>query len=282
MSDILTVKNLCKAFPEFSLKDVSFSLPYGCVMGFIGENGAGKSTTIRLILNLLQKDAGHIEIFGRQMAHGDKELKNSIGVVFDDCRYFEQFKTREVNRILKGLYTNWSESTFTQYLERFELSKTKLIKDYSRGMKMKLMIAIALSHDAKLLILDEATSGLDPIVRDEILDIFLDYISGGDRSVFISSHIISDLEKACDYITFIHKGQVAFSEPKDTLLDDYRVLKCSNAQFEAIDRTGIIGYRKNQFGVDALVKADRGYGELLLERPSIEDIMLFYVRGEKR
>jgi ABC-2 type transport system ATP-binding protein len=233
-------------------------------MGFIGENGAGKTTTIKLILDLIQRDEGSIEILGKDNLTNLKDIKENLGVVMEDSFFPENLTASNVNCVLKGIYSTWDGKRFEDYLKQFSIPKDKIIKEYSKGMKMKLSIAAALSHDSKLLILDEATNGLDPIVRDELLDVFLEFIQDESHSVFISSHIISDLEKVCDYITFIHKGSIIFSQSKDDLLDCHGILKCSEKEFQKVDKQAIIGYRKNHFGIEALVLKDKVRGILLI------------------
>jgi ABC-2 type transport system ATP-binding protein len=280
MNNILEIKNLSKNYDGFKLRDVNIVLPKGCIMGFVGENGAGKSTTIKLILNLIHRDNGEVNILGLDNIKFDKQIKEDVGVVFDESNFPDVMRAPDISMVMKNIYKNWDNAVFKSYLEKFSLPLNKTVKEYSRGMKMKLSIAVALSHNPKLLILDEATSGLDPIVREEILDVFLEFIQNEEHAVFISSHITSDLEKIADYITFIHKGKIMFSEPKDNLLHDYGILKCSNAKFESIDKTYVIGYRKNQFGVEALVKRNKLRGDYTIDNASIEDIMVFRIKGE--
>ena len=195
----IEVKNLTKKYTDFTLDNVSFTLPMGCIMGLIGENGAGKSTTIKLLLDAITRDSGEISILGKSNKDNFKATKEDLGVVLDEAHFPESINPKQVNAIMKNTYTNWNENTFFNYMKKFDLPLKKSFKDFSRGMRMKLMIAVALSHDAKLLILDEATSGLDPIVRDEILELFYEFTREEDHSILISSHIVSDLEKLCDY-----------------------------------------------------------------------------------
>lgn len=280
MENILEIKDLNKKYDNFNLSNINLSLPKGCIMGFIGENGAGKSTTIKLILNLIFRDSGKINIMGLDNIKNEKQLKENVGVVFDESNFPEYMRASDVGLIMKSIYRNWDCAVYKSYLDKFSLPKNTVVKDYSRGMKMKLSIAVALSHHAKLLILDEATSGLDPIIRDEILDVFMEFIQDEEHAIFLSSHITSDLEKIADYITFIHKGKIVFSESKDSLLNDYGILKCSNADYSRIDKNAILGCRKNQFGVDALVLKNKVKGNYTIDRASIEDIMLFHIKGE--
>lgn len=280
MENILEIKNLSKKYDEFTLSDVNITLAKGCIMGFIGENGAGKSTTIKLILNLIHRENGDIKILGLDNREKEIQIKEEIGVVLDESNFPDDIKAGEVSKIMKHIYRNWDDNVFQSYLKKFSLPMKKVVKEYSRGMKMKLAIAVALSHHAKLLILDEATSGLDPIVREEILEVFLEFIQDEEHSIFISSHIISDLEKIADYITFIHKGKIVFSEPKDLLLDDYGILKCSKSDYDKIEKEIIVGCRKSQFGVEALVKRNKLKGNYTIDQANLEDIMLFQIKGE--
>lgn len=281
MENALEIKNLSKKYPEFTLDNINITLPAGCIMGFIGENGAGKSTTIKAILDLIEKDSGEITILGETNLSKNQRLKEHIGVVMDECSFPENLNAKEIDKVMKSCYKTWNRTKYMKYLDKFALSLKKPVKEYSRGMKMKLSIAVALSHDSKLLILDEATSGLDPIVRDEILDVFLDFIQDESHSVFISSHIISDLEKICDYITFIHNGKIIFSEVKDELLDKYTIIKCSEAEYSTIDKAAIIGRRKSSFGIEALALKKKIPSNIRTDNVNIEDIMLYFVKGEE-
>lgn len=279
MNQALVVKNLTKKYKDFTLDNINFTLPSGCIMGFIGENGAGKSTTIKLILDLIKKDGGNISIMGTSLSHNKVQMREHIGVVMDESSFHDTLNLKDINLIMKNSYTTWNEDAFKKYSNIFSLPAKKMVKDYSRGMKMKLSIACALSHDSKLLILDEATSGLDPIIRDEILDVFLEFIQDETHSIFISSHIISDLEKICDYITFIHKGHIVFSEAKDDLYEKYAIVHCTNEEYEKLNKSNnIIGCRKNQFGVDALVLKNILKPGMTVDNAGIEDIMLYIVK----
>jgi ABC-2 type transport system ATP-binding protein len=283
MNDALIISGLTKTYKDFMLKGVSFSVPCGSIVGLIGENGAGKSTTINAVLGLIQKEAGSICVLGKEQP--DNEIREQIGVVFDSNNYPEIFSARKLNRVMKDIYHSWEEHTFLNLLKKFSLPTDKPIKQFSKGMKMKLAMAVALSHNSKLLILDEATSGLDPVIRDDILDILLDFAQDETHSVLISSHITTDLEKIADYIVFIHEGQVVFSKPKDELIEQYGIIKCGTAQFEALDKSDIIVYRKMDYEWQVLV-ADRAamkkkYPKVLIDSASIDEIMLLYVKGER-
>ncbi len=280
MDAILQLSGLCKKYEGFSLDNVSFSLPYGCIMGFVGENGAGKSTTIKAVLNLIRRDQGEIQVFGKDNIQNELEIKEQIGVVFDSLNLPEMIRPLDVGRMMKSVYRQWDGAKYDQYLAQFQLPAKKLVKDLSRGMKMKLAIAVALSHSARLLLLDEATSGLDPIVRDEILDILLEFIQDESCGVLFSSHITGDLEKIADYVTFIHQGKILLSEPKDLLLEKYGVIRCTKEELAALDKSAVVGMRRHQFGVEALVEKKKISGVYTIDKASIEDIMLFIARGE--
>ncbi len=282
MQTILEIEGLSKRYKDFSLENVSFSLPAGCIMGFIGENGAGKSTTIKLILGLIQKDAGNVRMFGRENYLENKDVFEQIGVVLDETGLHDTLTARDCGAIFSRMYRTWKPQVFLDYCARFSLPEKKQLKEFSSGMKRKLSIAAALSHDSRLLLLDEATSGLDPIVRDELLDVFLEFIQDERRSILLSSHILSDLEKACDYISFLHKGRLLFCEQKDVLLERYCVLKCAEGDLGRIDPARIHGIRRNKFGVEALVERENIPKGFLTNVAGIEDIMLFLSRGEKQ
>ena len=280
MEYALQLINVTKQYKDFKLDNINIKLPQGCIMGFVGENGAGKSTTIKLILDLINRDRGQITVLGKDNKIDFNSIKENIGVVMDESSFPDNLNAKEINKFMKRIYKTWDEDKFFKLLKQFSIAEDKSIKDYSRGMKMKFSIAVSLSHDSKILIMDEATSGLDPIVREEILDIFLEFIQDESNSIFISSHIISDLEKICDYITFIHKGKIVFSEPKDELLEKYGILKCSEKELEKIDVSAVKGIRKNKFGVEALVFKNKVKGSYVIDKANIEDIMLFHVKEQ--
>ena len=251
MSNAIEIRNLSKSYKGFELKDISFDLPKGTIMGLIGENGAGKTTIIKTLLDISFKDRGDIKIFGKDM---DKSTREDIGVVLDDGFFSDYLKANTLPSIMKNIYKNWDTEKYFYYLKRLNIPEDKIIKQLSRGNKMKLGIALALSHNPKLLILDEPTSGLDPIVREEILDIFQEFIQDEENSVLVSSHITSDLEKIADYITFIQSGELVFSKEKDLLLYDYGIYKTSIDDLDIIDKDFIEKYRKHNYSVDILVK----------------------------
>jgi len=284
MSNILEIEHLCKDYGSFRLDDVSLSIPGGTIMGLIGENGAGKSTTIKCILNLIRRDSGTIRVSGLDNLTQEKECKAQVGVVLDESAFHDTLQAAEVGRILSKLYKSWDAPLFSRYLEKFSLPERKRLKEYSRGMKAKLSIAAALSTRPRLLLLDEATSGLDPVVRDEILDEFLAFIQDEEHAILISSHITSDLEKAADYVTYLHRGRVAVQGPKDELLETYGRLVCTRSALEQVDPALLVGRRVGQFGCEALVKDRRAftrqYPDLTVDPVSLEDIMVFTVKGD--
>ena len=283
MNSALTVSGLTKTYQDFVLDRGSFSVPSGSIVGLIGENGAGKSTTINAALGLIQKEAGHVSILGREGL--DSGTKEEIGVVFDGSNYPEILSPRRLNVVMKNIYRSWDETAYFRLLKRFSLPLDKRIKQFSKGMKMKLAISAAFSHHSRLLILDEATSGLDPVIRDDILDMLLDFVQDEDHSILVSSHITSDLEKIADYIVFIHEGRVVFSKPKDELIEQYGIIKCGAAQLGALEKTDVIAYRKMDYEWQVLV-ADRDriqkkYPKAMVVPATIDEIMLLYVKGEK-
>lgn len=283
MDTILQVENLTKQYPGFQLDHVSFSIPKGAIMGLIGENGAGKSTTIHAILDLIKKDEGTVSFWGKNLS-SDPCLKEDIGVVFDDINFYETLDPQKVGAISKTAYKKWDNHLYQYYLDRFSLPVNKEIKTFSKGMKTKLCIAVALSHKPKLLILDEATNGLDPVMRDDILDVFLEFVQEEDHSILISSHITTDLEKIADYITFIHKGNVIFCKPKDELRYSYGILRCKTEEYQKLDPADIIACRKEDYQWSVLVAdkelARKKYKNVVIDNATIDDILLLYVKGE--
>lgn len=281
----IEIKNLKKSYGDFKLDGVSFNLPSGSIMGFIGQNGAGKSTTIKAILNLIKTESGEIKIFGKDNITYEVEIKEDMGVVFDDLYFSNNFTLKDINRVMKNIYKNWSEEEFFGYAEKFSLPVKKAIKKFSRGMKMKTSIIMALSHKAKLLVLDEPTSGLDPIARNEILDILQDFVVDEEHSVLFSSHITGDLERIADFLTFIHNGNVLFSTNKLELMETHGIIKCSAEQYEKLDKSSIVGMRKSTYGVEAMTSDKTGllkkHDDLIIDTPQIDDIMIFYTLGAK-
>lgn len=285
MDHILQVDNLTKLYSDFKLDGVSFSIPKGTIMGLIGENGAGKSTALKAILDLIKKDDGSVKFGDHELSSSSKQMKEDIGVVFDGINFYETLTARKVGKISKLAYTQWDESDYDNYLNLFQLPLDKEIKSFSKGMQMKLSIAVALSHHPKLLILDEATSGLDPIMRDEILDILLEFVQDENHSILMSSHITSDLEKVADYITFLHAGKILFSKTKDELRYNYGIIRCKTAAFDTLDKSDILAYQKKEYQWDILVadkeKAHKKYKNAVIDHATIDEIFMLYVKGEQ-
>lgn len=279
----LKLTNITKKYDDFILDNVSFNVPKGNIVGLIGENGAGKSTTLNSILDIIERDSGDVFILDSEKNKISNDIREKIGVVFDGNNFPEDLTPQKLNNVLKAIYSNWEEKKFYELLEKFSLPKNKKIKKFSKGMKMKLSISVALSHKAQLLILDEATSGLDPVVRDDILDILLDFVQEENNSILMSSHITSDLEKIADYIVFIHKGKVIFEETKDNLIYNYGIMKCKLKEFNDIEKKDIIRYRKMDYGYEILIKnkkeLEKKYPNVIMDNIKIEDIMLMYVKG---
>lgn len=282
-SNAIEIRGLCKHYKGFSLDDLNLDLPYGCVLGLVGENGAGKSTTIRLIMDALERDGGTVSVLGADNRSKEfLDLKEDIGVVLDETFVPEVINAKQLGKIMAGTYQNWDQSVYDGWIRRFDLPLDKKFKDYSRGMTMKLGIAAALSHRPRLLLLDEATGGLDPMVREELLEVFADFAAGEGHAVLLSSHIVSDLERICDYIAFLHKGRLVLCEEKDLLLDKYGILKCSKEQLANIPQEAIHGKRVGTYGVEALVEREFMPRDAVVDRASLEDIILYMVKGERK
>lgn len=285
ITNAIEINNVTKHYKDFSLNQINFTVPKGTIMGFVGENGAGKTTTIKAILDLIHTDEGTINVLGRDSKNLPKDIKAQIGVVFDGSNLHDNMNAKNINFIMKNIYPNWEEKVFNHYLMKLNLPQDKIFKEYSRGMKMKLSIAIALSHQSKLLILDEATSGLDPIIRDEILDIFMEFIQNENHTILLSSHIISDIEKIADYVTFIHKGRIVFSKSKDDLIYQHGIIRCRKNDIRNIDSSFVVGIRENGFGAEVMIHSKdrfkRIYQQFEVEKVSIEEIMLFVVRRKE-
>ena len=267
----LEIKNLTKHYNGFTLDNISFSLPQGCILGLIGENGAGKSTTIRSILGSLKYD-GDIKVLGKPIS---ADLKNRIGVVLDEVGFPDKLNVKDVNSIMKNMFTNWDNDAFLGYIKKFGLPDDKAFSEFSKGMKMKLGIAVALSHNAELLILDEPTSGLDPLVRDEIIDILNDFTRDDNHSILISSHIVSDLEKLCDYIAFLHKGKLMLCEEKDALLEQYVFINTSEEKLAELDENAVKGKRSSKWGTEAIVDRELIPDSFDTKPVTIEDLFIF-------
>ena len=284
MENILEIKNLSKSYNNFQLNDVNFTLRKGYIMGFVGPNGAGKTTTIKLIMNLIKKSSGEIKIFGLDNLEYEKEIKNRIGFVYDDLNFYDTFSLKNNAKLIADFYDKWSWNTFNNYMEKFKINEDQKFKELSKGMKAKFALALALSHDAELLIMDEPTSGLDPIFRNEIINILQEYIEDGSRSILFSSHIISDIEKMADYITFINNGKIVFSEDKNLLEDTYRIVKGGLDILDNKLENECIKIKRNKYGFSGLTLNYKNliekYGsDIVIDKPDIEEIMI-YMAGD--
>ena len=271
----IELKGLKKSFPDFTLGPVDLAVPEGTILGLIGENGAGKSTTIKLMLGLLRTDGGSITILGQDAKKLDK---NEIGVVLDEPGFPSLLNAKEIRSFLKDIYRNWDDAAWQDYMRRFELPQEKKFTEFSKGMKMKFAIAAAMSHHARLLILDEPTSGLDPVVRDEVVGILSEFTREPDHSVLLSSHIVSDLEKLCDYIAFLHKGQLLLNEEKDALYEEYGLLRCDLETLRTLDPNAIIGKKETPYGAEVILRREAA-GNLTLSPIGIEELFVFMVKG---
>ena len=277
----LEIKNLTKTFSGFKLDNLSLTLPSGCIMGLIGENGAGKSTTIKLILDILHKDSGTITVLGKDNTDNIRLTKEDVGVVMDEVGIPECLTPKQVGRIMQDTFRNWNAEEYTRLLQKLSLPENQPFKNFSRGMKMKLGIAIAMSHNAKLLILDEATSGLDPVVRDEVVEMFSDFTREENHSILISSHIVSDLEKLCDYVAFLHKGKLLLCEEKDVLLAQYGILHCTAEQLREVDPRAVRYKKETPYAVEAMVLRSAIPSGMHISPISIEELFVLMVKEAK-
>ena len=286
MNNILKVENLRKSYGDFSLSDVTFSLPEGCITGFIGINGAGKTTTLRTLLGLTKKASGHIELFGLDMEKNEKQIKNRIGVVLDDGCFYDELSLAEMKSVISAAYTSWSEQDYRRYMDMFSLDPKQKINTLSKGMKMKYALVLALSHNAELLIMDEPTSGLDPLIRSQLLKVLTDYMENGGKGVFFSTHITSDLDKIADMLIMINNGRIIFQEEKDFLLDTYRIVKGDMKALTDDVRKSFLSITETAFGFTGITKQiskiQSSLSDAIVERPTIEDIMLANIGGYKK
>ena len=285
MNNALEVRNLCKTYNDFSLDSISFLLPAGYIMGFVGQNGAGKTTTIRLILNMANRTGGEVKVFGLDNIEDEMTVKQELAAVFDEIFFVDVWRVREVEKLVKGSYSKWDSGQFAAYLKKFKLPPDKKVKDLSPGMKLKLMLAVAMSHNAKLLILDEPTSGLDPVARDELLDILREYISDGEKSVFFSTHITSDLEKIADYITLIDNGKMFFTGAKDDLEAYFLIVKGGADDLTDALKSQLIGLSSNATGFSGLLPSSKSEllsDRLVTEAPTIDEILVRISKGGNR
>lgn len=285
MKNILEVSGLKKTYKDFNLSDVSFSLQEDCITGFIGINGAGKTTTLRAILNLISKESGTIKFFGKDMQTSERELKNRIGVVLDDGCFYDELSMSEMKGIIASAYSTWSEQDYKAHMERFNLNPHQKISTLSKGMRMKFALALALSHNADLLIMDEPTSGLDPLIRSQFMGIITDYMKKGGKSVFFSTHVTSDLDKIADMLILIDNGKILFEEEKDTLIYSHRLVKGDKKYLNEETRKLFLNIQESSFGFTGLTKqtdlVNKSMSDILVEKTSIEDIMLGYIEGGK-
>ncbi len=282
-TNAIEIKGLTKHYKDFSLENLDLTLPAGCVLGLVGENGAGKSTTIRLIMDALERDGGTVSVLGvDNQSKAFQDLKEDIGVVLDETFVPEILSAKQLGKIMAGTFRNWDQAAYDGWLNRLGLPQDKKLKDYSRGMTMKLGIAAALSHGARLLLLDEATGGLDPMVREELLEVFADFAAQDGHAVLLSSHIVSDLERICDYIAFLHKGKLMMCEEKDVLLDRYGILKCTREQLRNIPEEAVHGKRVGAYGVEALVEREYMPRDVVVDRAALEDIILYLSKEERQ
>ncbi len=283
LTNAIEIRGLTKHYKGFSLENLNLDLPAGCVLGLVGENGAGKSTTIRLTMDALERDGGTVTVLGVDNKSREfHAIKEDIGVVLDETFVPEILSAKQLGRIMAGSFKNWEQDTYEGWLKRLDLPEDKRFKDYSRGMTMKLGIAAALSHGAKLLLLDEATGGLDPMVREELLEVFADFAAQDGHAVLLSSHIVSDLERICDYIAFLHKGRLVLCEEKDVLLEKYGILKCSKEQLQNIPAGAVHGVRIGNYGAEALVEREAMPRGAIIDRPTLEDIILYMSKEEAK
>lgn len=286
MNDILKVENLNKSYGDFSLTNVTFSLPEGCITGFIGINGAGKTTTLRTLLGLAKRNSGNIQLFGLDMEKNEKQIKDRIGVVLDDGCFYDELSLAEMKSIISSAYTAWSEQDFKRYMDMFSLDPKKKINTLSKGMKMKYALALALSHNAELLIMDEPTSGLDPLIRSQLLKVLTEYMENGGKGVFFSTHITSDLDKIADMLIMINNGHIIFQEEKDFLLDTYRIVKGDVKALTDDVRKHFLSITETAFGFTGVTKQvseiQSFFPDAIIERPTIEDIMLANIGGYKK
>ena len=284
MENILEINGLCKAYEGFALKDVSFALPKGYIMGFVGENGSGKTTTIRSILNMAKIDSGTISVFGLDSVKDTIAIKQRLGVVFDSLYLAEPLNAKQIERQLRPFYKDWSSDTFFGHMKSLSLPLDKRVGDFSKGMKMKLMIAVALSHKAELIILDEPTSGLDPVARDELLDILAEYIEDENRGVLFSTHITADVERIADYVTILHAGKVWFTGTKDELTERYVVIKGDAAELPQSAREKCIGFHNYRNGFEAMFPAEDAAllpDVIDTEKASIDEILVYIAKEDK-
>ena len=277
----LELKNVTKSFTGFRLDAINLTLPCGCVMGLVGENGAGKSTTIKLILDMLHKDGGSITVLGRDNQDDIRLTKEDVGVVMDEVGIPECLNAKQVGNVMRHTFRNWDDAEYARLLQKLSVPERKPFKEFSRGMKMKLGITVAMSHGSKLLLLDEATSGLDPVVRDEVLEMFDDFTRDETHSILISSHIVSDLEKLCDYVAFLHQGKLLLCEEKDALLSQYAMVHCTAEQMKTLQPDAVLHKKETPYGVEAMVRRSAVPNGWSVSPISMEELFVFMVKEAK-
>jgi ABC-2 type transport system ATP-binding protein len=279
---ILKVQGLCKRYERFFLDHVSFTLDEGYIMGFIGSNGAGKTTTLKGIMNIIHTGGGTVEIFGEKRNGNEEKLKQDIAFMTGETGYFLKKKVKSISEVVRRFYSRWDDEAYESYLKRFDIDPEKKVEELSRGMRIKYALTLALSHRSRLMILDEPTTGLDPVARDDLLELFQELVEQGDRSILFSTHITSDLEKCADFITYIHNGKILESSSRDDLLDSYRIVSGNEEDLEAV-RNRLIAHKKNSFGFSGLIKTEDMQEARNLEsaKPTLDDIMIYYSKAEK-
>lgn len=285
MKYAIEIEGLEKEYDHFKLEDFNLKIPSGMIVGLIGENGAGKTTLIKSILNIVQKDKGSIKIFGKDYQEYESEIKEDIGVVLDDMFFPEVLTAKDISMVMKDIYKKWDEDLFYHYLKEFQIKDNQTLKTLSKGMRKKLEIATSLSHHPKLLILDEATSGLDPVVRSEVLEIFMKFLEDEEHTILLSTHITSDLEGIADKIVFVEKGKKLLDMDREKLFNDYGILKCESSDFEKIDKEDIVSYKKNKYNVEVLIKdrknGKKKYKDFVIDKITLEELMVLMIKGGK-
>lgn len=281
MDNAVEIRGLCKSFGSFEIKDLDLDIPRGYVVGLIGENGAGKTTLIKCITGANIPDSGAVKLFSSQDRNGSD---GRLGIVFDECHLFQQMNGTQIGRLMSSLFDNWDDAGYRKLMSDFGIPLDKKIKDYSRGMRMRIQVAVAMSHSPDLIIMDEATAGMDPAARDEFLDLVMEYMQDECHTVLMSSHITSDLEKIADYIVFIHHGSIVMNGPKDEILESYGVVKGGEQAVLSIGRENIVSIKRDEFSTSALVRnrqdIEEAYPELVVDPASLEDIMVMIIRGD--
>lgn len=281
----IEIHNLTKKYEKFTLDSIDLEIPSGIIVGLIGENGAGKTTLIKSILSIIKVDSGEVKIFGKDYKKEEARIKEEIGVVLDNMFFPEILKVKDIDSIMKSSYQNWDSELYFQYLKEFDIPSNQQIKKLSKGMRKKLEIVTALSHHPKLLILDEPTSGLDPVVRSEVLDIFLNFIQDEEHTILLSTHITSDLEHIADHIVFIDGGKKVLDKNRDDILDHYGILKCSKEELEKIEKEDILSLKKNRYDcevlVDDIAKMKKKYKDYVIDKITLEELMVLMIKGEK-